>query len=228
MELSSGTAPGGRPPVWRDRGSRWVSWPHLTQRVPQHLVGTPLLQRGPTGESVRAEDNAHRGGLPCRMSVWAGPVRGMADEPDPGGSPPSPARPKSGRRQPGGVPPRMTRCSAGSSPCPPTPRPSCARSCPPGITARLDLAQLAPGSFVDEALKWRRSDVLFTAPLDGQDGGRPSGRLPGSSRWTSPVHLLDVIDLSPAAGESRHGCPGSDSCSTTSPAPTRPSCSPAT
>jgi hypothetical protein len=39
----------------------------------------------------------------CRMSVWAGTVRGMADEPDPGGSPPSPARPKSGRRQPGGV-----------------------------------------------------------------------------------------------------------------------------
>jgi predicted transposase/invertase (TIGR01784 family) len=24
-----------------------------------------------------------------------------------------------------------------------------------------------PGSFVDEALRWRHSDVLFTAPLDG-------------------------------------------------------------
>jgi hypothetical protein len=42
---------------------------------------------------------------------------------------------------------------------------------PPGIAARLDLGRLAPvpGSFVDEALKWRHSDVLFTAPLDGQD-----------------------------------------------------------
>jgi Putative transposase, YhgA-like len=26
-----------------------------------------------------------------------------------------------------------------------------------------------PGSFVDEALRWRHSDVLFTAPLDGRD-----------------------------------------------------------
>jgi predicted transposase YdaD len=42
---------------------------------------------------------------------------------------------------------------------------------PPGIAVRLDLGRLAPvpGSFVDEALKWRHSDVLFTAPLDGRD-----------------------------------------------------------
>jgi hypothetical protein len=26
-----------------------------------------------------------------------------------------------------------------------------------------------PASFVDEALKWRYSDLLFTAPLDGRD-----------------------------------------------------------
>jgi predicted transposase YdaD len=26
-----------------------------------------------------------------------------------------------------------------------------------------------PGSFVDEALRWRHSEVLFTAPLDGHD-----------------------------------------------------------
>jgi hypothetical protein len=26
-----------------------------------------------------------------------------------------------------------------------------------------------PGSFVDEALKWRHSDLLFTAPLEGRD-----------------------------------------------------------
>jgi hypothetical protein len=42
---------------------------------------------------------------------------------------------------------------------------------PPGLAARLDLDRLAPvpGSFVDEALRWRHSDVLFTAPLDGHD-----------------------------------------------------------
>ena len=97
-----------------------------------------------------------------------------------------------------------------------------------------------PGSFVDEALKWRHSDVLFTAPLDGLDafvyvlvehqssddslmlfrvlryvtrimgpvrarapqgpaaaGSHPADRLPGPGRWTSPVQLLDVIDLGP-------------------------------
>jgi hypothetical protein len=42
---------------------------------------------------------------------------------------------------------------------------------PAGLAARLDLGRLArvPASFVDEALKWRYSDLLFTAPLDGRD-----------------------------------------------------------
>jgi predicted transposase YdaD len=42
---------------------------------------------------------------------------------------------------------------------------------PLDLAARLDLAQLTPvpASFVDEALKWRYSDLLFTAPLDGRD-----------------------------------------------------------
>jgi predicted transposase YdaD len=42
---------------------------------------------------------------------------------------------------------------------------------PPELAGRLDLGRLAPvpGSFVDEALRWRHSDVLFTAPLDGRD-----------------------------------------------------------
>jgi predicted transposase/invertase (TIGR01784 family) len=42
---------------------------------------------------------------------------------------------------------------------------------PPDVAARLDLGRLArvPGSFVDEALKWRHSDLLFTAPLAGRD-----------------------------------------------------------
>ena len=42
---------------------------------------------------------------------------------------------------------------------------------PEGLAARLDLGRLAPvpGSFVDDDLRWRHSDVLFTAPLDGRD-----------------------------------------------------------
>jgi hypothetical protein len=99
-----------------------------------------------------------------------------------------------------------------------------------------------PASFVDEALKWRYSDLLFTAPLDGRDAfvyllvehqssadplmafrmlryvtriwdhhlrDHPRARqLPaviplvvhhGRSRWTSPVRLLELIDLDPAA-----------------------------
>jgi predicted transposase YdaD len=42
---------------------------------------------------------------------------------------------------------------------------------PPGLAGRLDLGRLTrvPASFVDEALKWRHSDLLFTAPLDGRD-----------------------------------------------------------
>jgi Putative transposase, YhgA-like len=42
---------------------------------------------------------------------------------------------------------------------------------PVSLAARLDLGRLArvPASFVDEALKWRYSDLLFTAPLDGRD-----------------------------------------------------------
>jgi predicted transposase YdaD len=42
---------------------------------------------------------------------------------------------------------------------------------PPGLVGRLDLGRLTrvPASFVDEALKWRYSDLLFTAPLDGRD-----------------------------------------------------------
>jgi hypothetical protein len=39
---------------------------------------------------------------------------------------------------------------------------------PAGLATRLDLGRV-PASFVDEALKWRYSDLLFTAPLDGRD-----------------------------------------------------------
>jgi predicted transposase/invertase (TIGR01784 family) len=41
---------------------------------------------------------------------------------------------------------------------------------PGALAARLDLDQLTqvPDSFVDEALRWRYSDLLFTVPLDGR------------------------------------------------------------
>jgi len=115
---------------------------------------------------------------------------------------------------------------------------------PPDLAARLDLGRLTPvpASFVDEALKWRYSDLLFTTPLDGRDAyvyllaehqssadplmsfrmlryvtriwdqhlrDHPQARqLPaviplvvhhGRTRWTSPVQLLDLIDLDPDA-----------------------------
>ena len=42
---------------------------------------------------------------------------------------------------------------------------------PPGLVGRLGLGRLTrvPGSFVDEALRWRYSDLLVTAPLGGRD-----------------------------------------------------------
>ncbi len=42
---------------------------------------------------------------------------------------------------------------------------------PAALTNRLDLDRLTrlSGSFVDETLQWRHSDLLFTAPLDGRE-----------------------------------------------------------
>jgi len=41
---------------------------------------------------------------------------------------------------------------------------------PPALVARLDLDRLTPvpGSLVDATLRWRHTDLLFTAPLDGR------------------------------------------------------------
>lgn len=41
---------------------------------------------------------------------------------------------------------------------------------PAGLVGRLNLDQLTPvsGSFVDASLRWRHSDLLFTAPLEGR------------------------------------------------------------
>jgi predicted transposase YdaD len=42
---------------------------------------------------------------------------------------------------------------------------------PPALVARLDLDRLTPvpGSLVDATLRWRHTDLLFTAPLDGRE-----------------------------------------------------------
>lgn len=171
---------------------------------------------------------------------------GMPTQPDPCDSSPPPEQPPPGRRPPGG---------------PITPHDSLFRRIfglpenmasqlravlPSDLAARLDLTRLAPvpASFVDEALKWRHSDLLFTVPLDGCDAyvyllaehqssddplmafrmlryitriwdqhlrAHPHARrLPaviplvvhhGRARWASPVQLLDLIDLGPAAAQ---------------------------
>jgi predicted transposase YdaD len=169
----------------------------------------------------------------------------MPNQPDPGDSPPPPAgRKPRGRKQPGGVPTPHDSVFRRIFAVPANAASQLRAVLPPELAARLDLARLAPvpGSFVDEALRWRHSDVLFTAPLDGHDAfvyvlvehqssddplmafrvlryitriwdqyerEHPKARrLPaviplvvyrGDGHWTSPVQLLDVIDLSPAA-----------------------------
>jgi predicted transposase/invertase (TIGR01784 family) len=42
---------------------------------------------------------------------------------------------------------------------------------PQALVGRLDLDRLArvSGSFVDATLRWRHSDLLFTAPLEGRE-----------------------------------------------------------
>jgi hypothetical protein len=166
----------------------------------------------------------------------------MTDEPDPGGSSPSPSRPEPGRKQPGGAPTPHDSVFRRVFAVPANAASQLRAVLPPDLVGRLDLGRLAPvpGSFVDEALKWRHSDVLFTAPLEGRDAfvyvlvehqsrddplmayrmlryvtriwdqyerEHPGARrLPaviplvvyqGAGRWSSPVQLLDVIDLGP-------------------------------
>ena len=93
----------------------------------------------------------------------------MPDEPDAGDSPPLPDQPP-GRRRGGGPTPHdsVFRRVFG---VPANAASQLRAVLPPDLAGRLDLGRLAPvpGSFVDEALTWRHSDVLFTAPLDGRD-----------------------------------------------------------
>jgi hypothetical protein len=95
----------------------------------------------------------------------------MPDQPDPGHSPPPPSPPKSGRKQPGGAPTPHDSVFRRIFGVPANTASQLRAVLPPGIAGRLDLGRLAPvpGSFVDEALKWRHSDVLFSAPLEGRD-----------------------------------------------------------
>ena len=65
----------------------------------------------------------------------------------------------------------MPRYSAGSSASPANAASQLRAVLPADLAARLDLGQLAPvpASFVDEALKWRYSDLLFTVPMERRD-----------------------------------------------------------
>jgi hypothetical protein len=166
---------------------------------------------------------------------------GMTAEPDAGGSPPPSDQPPPGRRR-GGAPTPHDSLFRRIFAVPANAASQLRAVLPPGITARLDLGRLAPvpGSFVDDSLKWRYSDLLFTAPLDGRDTfvyvlvehqssddalmafrvlryvtriwdqyereHPETRRLPaviplvvyqGPDRWTSPVQLLELIDLDP-------------------------------
>jgi len=168
----------------------------------------------------------------------------MPNQPDPGDSSPPPHRPSSGRRAPGGQPTPHDSVFRQIFGVPENAASQMRAVLPPGLANRLDLDRLTrvPASFVDEALKWRYSDLLFTAPLDGRDAfvyllvehqssadplmafrmlryvtriwdhhlrDHPRARqLPaviplvvhhGRGRWTSPVRLLELIDLDPAA-----------------------------
>jgi hypothetical protein len=117
----------------------------------------------------------------CRIVSGCRYGSGMPNQPDSGDSSPPADRPPPGRKAPGRKAPG--RKAPGGQP---TPHDSVFRQIfgvpenaasqlravlPPGLAGRLDLGRLArvSGSFVDEALKWRHSDLLFTAPLDGRD-----------------------------------------------------------
>jgi predicted transposase/invertase (TIGR01784 family) len=95
----------------------------------------------------------------------------MADQPDTGDSSPPPPRPESGRKRPGSVPTPHDAVFRRIFAVPANAASQLRAVLPEDFAVRLDLGRLAPvpGSFVDDDLRWRHSDVLFTAPLDGCD-----------------------------------------------------------
>jgi hypothetical protein len=98
---------------------------------------------------------------------------GMPNQPEPGESSPPPRRlpSPSGRRSPGGQPTPHDSVFRQIFGVPENAASQLRAVLPPGVAGRLDLDRLSrvPAIFVDEALKWRYSDLLFTAPLDGRD-----------------------------------------------------------
>jgi predicted transposase/invertase (TIGR01784 family) len=90
----------------------------------------------------------------------------MADQPDPADSSPPPRR-----TQRGGKPTPHDAVFRQIFGVPANAASQLRAVLPLALAARLDLGRLArvPASFVDEALKWRHSDLLFTTPLDGRD-----------------------------------------------------------
>jgi Putative transposase, YhgA-like len=78
----------------------------------------------------------------------------MADQPDPGDTPPPPTQSKSGRKQPGGAPSPHDAVFRRIFGVPANAASQLRAVLPSGIAARLDLGRLAPvpGSFVDEDL----------------------------------------------------------------------------
>jgi hypothetical protein len=101
---------------------------------------------------------------------------------------------------------------------------------PPDLAARVDLGRLAtvPASFVDEALQWRYSDLLFTAPLDGRDAYvyllvEHQSSLDPLMAFRMLRYVTRIWD--PPTGRScRLICPGLSSCSMTWPASTARRC----
>jgi hypothetical protein len=95
----------------------------------------------------------------------------MPNQPDSGDSSPPADRPPLGRKPPGGLPTPHDSVFRQVFGVPENAASQLRAVLPPSLAGRLDLGRLArvPCSFVDEALKWRHSDLLFTAPLDGRD-----------------------------------------------------------
>ncbi|MGH3186691.1 MAG: Rpn family recombination-promoting nuclease/putative transposase [Streptosporangiaceae bacterium] len=95
----------------------------------------------------------------------------MPNQPAPGDSTAPPHRPPPGRRPPGGQPTPHDSVFRRIFGVPANAASQLRAVLPADLAARLDLGQLAPvpASFVDEALKWRYSDLLFTVPMEGRD-----------------------------------------------------------
>ena len=96
---------------------------------------------------------------------------GMKNQTDPGDGPPSPDPPSPGGKPPGGQLTPHDSIFRQIFGVPENAASQLRAVLPPGLAVRLDLSRLAqvPASFVDEALKWRYSDLLFTVPLEGRD-----------------------------------------------------------